>query len=131
MKGIRDMKQSISSEKAPKPVGPYSPAVIAGEFVWTSGQLGIDPTTGELVPGGIEAETEQVLKNLAAVLEAAGSGLDRVVKTLIFITDMNQFARVNAVYARYFQEPYPARSTVQVSALPKGAMVEIEAVALR
>ncbi|MEO0026572.1 MAG: RidA family protein [candidate division WOR-3 bacterium] len=125
------MKQSISSEKAPKPVGPYSPAVIAGEFVWTSGQLGIDPTTGELVPGGIEAETEQVLKNLAAVLEAAGSGLDRVVKTLIFITDMNQFARVNAVYARYFQEPYPARSTVQVSALPKGAMVEIEAVALR
>ncbi len=125
------MKKSISSEKAPKPVGPYSPAVIAGEFVWTSGQLGIDPATGELVPGGIEAETEQVLKNLAAVLEAAGSGLDRVVKTLIFITDMNQFARVNAVYARYFQEPYPARSTVQVSALPKGAMVEIEAVALR
>ncbi|MEO0022836.1 MAG: RidA family protein [candidate division WOR-3 bacterium] len=125
------MKQSISSEKAPRPVGPYSPAVIAGEFVWTSGQLGIDPTTGELVPGGIEAETEQVLKNLAAVLEAAGSGLDRVVKTMIFITDMNQFARVNAVYARYFQEPYPARSTVQVSALPKGAMVEIEAVALR
>ncbi|MEN9979608.1 MAG: RidA family protein [candidate division WOR-3 bacterium] len=125
------MKQSISSEKAPKPVGPYSPAVIAGEFVWTSGQLGIDPRTGELVPGGIEAETEQVLKNLAAVLEAAGSGLDRVVKTMIFITDMNQFARVNAVYARYFQEPYPARSTVQVSALPKGAMVEIEAVALR
>ncbi|MEO0051369.1 MAG: RidA family protein [candidate division WOR-3 bacterium] len=125
------MKQTVHSEKAPRPVGPYSPAVIAGEFVWTSGQLGIDPTTGELVPGGIEAETEQVLKNLAAVLEAAGSGLDRVVKTMIFITDMNQFARVNAVYARYFQEPYPARSTVQVSALPKGAMVEIEAVALR
>jgi len=131
MKGIRDMKKSISSEKAPKPVGPYSPAVIAGEFVWTSGQLGIDPATGELVPGGIEAETEQALKNLAAVLEAAGSGLDRVIKTLIFITDMSQFAKVNAVYARYFQEPYPARSTVQVSALPKGAMVEIEAVALR
>ncbi|MEO0020905.1 MAG: RidA family protein [candidate division WOR-3 bacterium] len=125
------MKQTVHSEKAPRPVGPYSPAVIAGEFVWTSGQLGIDPRTGELVPGGIEAETEQVLKNLAAVLEAAGSGLDRVVKTMIFITDMNQFARVNAVYARYFQEPYPARSTVQVSALPKGAMVEIEAVALR
>ncbi|MEO0008917.1 MAG: RidA family protein [candidate division WOR-3 bacterium] len=125
------MKQTVHSEKAPKPVGPYSPAVITGELVWTSGQLGIDPATGELVPGGIEAETEQVLKNLAAVLEAAGSGLDRVVKTLIFITDMNQFARVNAVYARYFQEPYPARSTVQVSALPKGAMVEIEAVALR
>ncbi|MCX7731942.1 MAG: RidA family protein [candidate division WOR-3 bacterium] len=125
------MKKSISSEKAPKPVGPYSPAVIAGEFVWTSGQLGIDPATGELVPGGIEAETEQALKNLAAVLEAAGSGLDRVIKTLIFITDMSQFAKVNAVYARYFQEPYPARSTVQVSALPKGAMVEIEAVALR
>lgn len=125
------MKQTVHSEKAPKPVGPYSPAVIAGEFVWTSGQLGIDPATGELVPGGIEAETEQALKNLAAVLEAAGSGLDRVIKTLIFITDMNQFARVNAVYARYFQEPYPARSTVQVSALPKGAMVEIEAIALR
>ncbi len=125
------MKQTVHSEKAPKPVGPYSPAVIAGEFVWTSGQLGIDPKTGELVPGGIEAEVEQALKNLAAVLEVAGSGLDRVIKTLIFITDMNQFARVNAVYARYFQEPYPARSTVQVSALPKGAMVEIEAVALR
>lgn len=125
------MKQPVHSEKAPKPVGPYSPAVIAGEFVWTSGQLGLDPATGELVPGGIEAETEQALKNLAAVLEAAGSGLDRVVKTLIFITDMNQFAKVNAVYARYFPEPFPARSTVQVSALPKGALVEIEAVARR
>lgn len=125
------MKQPVHSEKAPKPVGPYSPAVIAGEFVWTSGQLGLDPATGELVPGGIEAETEQALKNLAAVLEAAGSGLDRVVKTLIFITDMNQFAKVNAIYARYFPEPFPARSTVQVSALPKGALVEIEAVARR
>jgi 2-iminobutanoate/2-iminopropanoate deaminase len=105
--------------------------VVVGNLVWTSGQIGIDPQTGKLVSGGIETETEQVLKNLVAVLAAAGSGLDRVIKTTIFITDMNDFARVNAIYARYFQEPYPARSTVQVSALPKGAAVEIEVVAER
>lgn len=126
-----NMKKAISSERAPQPVGPYSQAVIGGDFVWTSGQIGIDPTTGELVTGGIEAETEQVMKNLIAVLEACGTDLNRVVKTLIFITDMNQFAKVNEVYARHFQKPYPARSTVQVSSLPKGASVEIEVVAMR
>uniref|UniRef100_A0A7V3PSC9 RidA family protein n=1 Tax=candidate division WOR-3 bacterium TaxID=2052148 RepID=A0A7V3PSC9_UNCW3 len=125
------MRQVVRTENAPEPVGPYSQAVVVGNLVWTSGQIGIDPQTGKLVSGGIETETEQVLKNLVAVLAAAGSGLDRVIKTTIFITDMNEFARVNAIYARYFQEPYPARSTVQVSALPKGAAVEIEVVAER
>lgn len=125
------MRQVVRTENAPEPVGPYSQAVVVGNLVWTSGQIGIDPQTGKLVSGGIETETEQVLKNLVAVLAAAGSGLDRVIKTTIFITDMNEFARLNAIYARYFQEPYPARSTVQVSALPKGAAVEIEVVAER
>jgi 2-iminobutanoate/2-iminopropanoate deaminase len=125
------VRQVVRTENAPEPVGPYSQAVVVGNLVWTSGQIGIDPQTGKLVSGGIETETEQVLKNLVAVLAAAGSGLDRVIKTTIFITDMNEFARVNAIYARYFQEPYPARSTVQVSALPKGAAVEIEVVAER
>ncbi len=123
------MKRIVNTEEAPKPVGPYSQAVIVGNLVFTSGQIGIDPKTGELVTGGIAEETEQVIKNLAAVLKSAGAGLDRVLKTLIFITDINQFGTVNQVYARYFQEPYPARSTVQVTALPKGARVEIEAVA--
>lgn len=125
------MRQVVRTENAPEPVGQYSQAVVVGNLVWTSGQIGIDPQTGKLVSGGIETETEQVLKNLVAVLAAAGSGLDRVIKTTIFISDMNEFARVNAIYARYFQEPYPARSTVQVSALPKGAAVEIEVVAER
>jgi len=125
------VRQVVRTENAPEPVGQYSQAVVVGNLVWTSGQIGIDPQTGKLVSGGIETETEQVLKNLVAVLAAAGSGLDRVIKTTIFISDMNEFARVNAIYARYFQEPYPARSTVQVSALPKGAAVEIEVVAER
>ncbi len=125
------MREVINTDKAPKPVGPYCQAVVFGNIVWTSGQIGIDPETGELVKGGIEAEAEQVLKNLSLVLAAAGSGLGRVIKSLIFITDIKDFARVNVVYARYFQEPFPARSTVQVAALPKGAQVEIEVVAER
>ncbi|MEO0005611.1 MAG: RidA family protein [candidate division WOR-3 bacterium] len=125
------MREAIYTDNAAKPVGPYSQAVVFGNLVWTSGQIGIDPVTGELVKGGIEAETEQVMKNLGAVLRAAGSGFDRVIKSLIFITDMKDFACVNAIYARYFQEPFPARSTVQVAALPKGAQVEIEVVAER
>jgi 2-iminobutanoate/2-iminopropanoate deaminase len=126
---LEAVRKTVYTENAPEPVGPYSQAIVSGNLLWTSGQIGINPKTGELVTGGIEAETEQVLKNLKAVLEASGSSLDRVIKTLIFITDMSQFARVNAVYARYFSQPFPARSTVQVAALPKGASVEIEAVA--
>lgn len=125
------MRAVVYTDNAAKPVGPYSQAIVIGNLVWTSGQIGIDPGTGELVDGGIEAETEQVMKNLSAVLAAAGSGIDRVIKSLIFITDMKDFARVNAVYSRYFQEPFPARSTVQIAALPKGAKVEIEVVAER
>ncbi len=120
--------ETIFTDKAPQPVGPYSQAVKVGKLVFTSGQIGIDPVTGELLDG-IEAQTEQIFKNLAAVLAAAGSGLDRVVKALVFITDMNEFSRVNAVYSRFFKEPLPARSTVAVAALPKGALVEVEVIA--
>ena len=120
----------ISSEKAPKPIGPYSVAIRAGELVFTSGQLGLDPATGSLVPGGIEAETRQVLNNLRHVLADAGSGLERVVKTIVFLKDMADFAKMNAVYAEYFTENPPARSTIQAAALPKGGSVEIEVVAI-
>ncbi|MCL6466581.1 MAG: RidA family protein [candidate division WOR-3 bacterium] len=124
------MKQAVVSEQAPKPVGPYSQAVIVGSLVWCSGQIGIDPNTGTLVEG-LEQQTEQIFNNLKAVLEKAGSGLERVVKTTVFITSMDNFARVNEVYARFFKEPFPARSTVEVGALPKGALVEIEVIAER
>jgi 2-iminobutanoate/2-iminopropanoate deaminase len=103
--------------------------VKCGNLVFTSGQIGIDPVSGELVKGGVAAEAEQVFANLAAVLAASGTGLERTVKTTVFLTDMGQFGKVNEVYARFFREPFPARSTVQVSALPKGAAVEIEVVA--
>lgn len=124
------MKQVVCSDQAPKPVGPYSQAVIAGSLVWCSGQVGIDPKTGLLVEG-LEQQTEQIFENLKVVLEEAGSGLDQVVKATVFITSMNDFARVNEIYARFFKEPFPARSTVEVGALPKGALVEIEVVAMR
>mgnify|MGYP005832347575 CR=1 FL=1 len=124
------MKEVIISDKAPKPVGPYHQAVIVGPLVWCSGQIGIDPETGELVEG-IAQQAEQAFKNLKVVLEAAGSSLDRVVKVTVFITSMKEFAIVNEIYARFFQEPFPARSTVEVSGLPKGALIEIEAVAQR
>ena len=120
----------ISSEKAPKPIGPYSVAIRAGELIFTSGQLGLDPATGSLVPGGIEAETRQVLNNLRHVLADAGSGLERVVKTIVFLKDMADFTKMNAVYAEFFSENPPARSTVQAAALPKGGSVEIEVVAI-
>ena len=123
-------KQVILSEKAPKALGPYSVAVRAGMFVFTSGQLGLDPATGELVPGGIEAETRQALTNLRHVLEDSGSGMDQVVKTIVFLRDMADFAKMNAVYAGFFPAAPPARSTVQVAALPKAGSVEIEIVAL-
>ena len=113
-------------------MGPYAQAVAVGELVFTSGQIPLDPATGELVGGGIEAQTERVLDNLAAVLEAAGSSLARVVRTTVYLTDLALFAAMNQVYARRFPGvPLPARSTVEVSALPLGAAVEIDAIALR
>jgi 2-iminobutanoate/2-iminopropanoate deaminase len=123
-------KKVITSDKAPKAIGPYSVAIRTGDLVFTSGQLGLDPATGSLVPGGIEAETRQALTNLRHVLADAGSGLERVVKTIVFLKDMAEFAKMNAVYAEFFPENPPARSTVQVAALPKGGAIEIEAVAI-
>ncbi|MBC7187324.1 MAG: RidA family protein [Calditrichaeota bacterium] len=126
------MKEIVRASDAPKAIGPYSHAVISsGELVYTAGQLGIDPATGELVGAGIEEQTRQALTNLAAVLRAAGSGLDKVVKTTVFLADMNDFAAMNEVYGKFFTTDPPARSAVQVARLPKGARVEIEAVATR
>jgi 2-iminobutanoate/2-iminopropanoate deaminase len=121
----------ISSPDAPAAVGPYSQAIATDGFVFTSGQLGLDPATGGFVEGGVEAQAERALRNLGAVLEAAGSSFDEVVKATIFLVDMADFAAVNAVYARFMPTPPPARSTVQVAALPLGARVEIDLVALR
>jgi len=123
-------KKVITSDKAPKAIGPYSVAIQTGDLVFTSGQLGLDPATGSLVPGGIEAETRQALTNLRHVLADAGSGLERVVKTIVFLKDMADFAKMNAVYAEFFTENPPARSTIQAAALPKGGTIEIEAVAI-
>jgi 2-iminobutanoate/2-iminopropanoate deaminase len=123
-------KQIISTDKAPAAVGPYSQAVKVGDFIYTAGQIPLEPQTGALVEGGIEAQTGQVMRNLAAVLEAAGSSLTQVVKTTIFVTDIKDFAAVNQVYGSFFTDRPPARSTVQVAALPLGARVEIEAVAI-
>ncbi len=122
-------RKAILTDQAPKPIGPYSQAVRYGDLVFTSGQIPIDPATGNLVTGDIVKETEQVFTNLAAVLAAAGTSLQRAVKTTVFLTDMGLFGKVNEVYARHFREPFPARSTVQVAALPKGVSVEIEVVA--
>jgi 2-iminobutanoate/2-iminopropanoate deaminase len=123
-------KTIVSTEKAPKAIGPYSVAVRIDSLVYTSGQVGLIPASGELVPGGIEAETRQVLTNLRNVLEASGSDLEHVVKTIVFLKDMGDFAKMNAIYAEFFTQDPPARSTVAVAGLPKGASVEIEAVAL-
>jgi len=116
--------------KAPKAIGPYSAAVKAGQFVFTAGQLGIDPESGEFVPGGVEAQTRQALQNLQAVLEGAGSTLDQVVKTTVFLRDMNDFGTMNGIYGEFFTKNFPARSAVQAARLPKDGAVEIEAVAL-
>jgi 2-iminobutanoate/2-iminopropanoate deaminase len=123
-------KKVITSDKAPKAIGPYSVAIRTGDLVYTSGQTGLDPQSGNLVPGGIEAETRQVLTNLQNVLSAAGSGLERVVKTTVFLKDMADFAKMNAIYAEFFPADQPARTTVAAAGLPKGACVEIEAVAI-
>ncbi|MFO7675374.1 MAG: RidA family protein [bacterium] len=122
--------EAVRTDRAPAPVGPYSQAVKAGGFVFTSGQIPLDPATGQMAAGDVKAEAEMVFRNLAAVLEAAGTSLDRAVKVLVFLTDMADFGAVNEVYARWFKEPFPARSCVAVAGLPKGARVEIELVAL-
>ena len=122
--------QVIHTDQAPKAIGPYSQALRANGFVFTAGQVALHPETGQLVEGGIEAQTRQVLANLTAVLAAAGGSLANVVKTTVFMQDLGQFAAMNAVYAEYFTGSFPARSTVQVAALPKGALVEIECVAV-
>jgi 2-iminobutanoate/2-iminopropanoate deaminase len=122
-------KEVVTTDKA-KAIGPYSLGIKVGDFVFCSGQAGVDQSVGKLVTGGIEVETRQTLTNLSNILEAAGSCLDRVVKTTVFLTDMKEFSRMNAVYAEFFKGEPPARSTVQVAALPLGAVVEIEAIAL-
>lgn len=125
------MKRTVvKTDNAPKAVGPYSAAIRAGDTVFVSGNLGLDPASGEFVEGGVEAQTRRALKNLQAVLEAAGSGLDAVVKTTVFLQDMDDFGRMNGVYGEFFPEEPPARSAVEVAALPKGGLVEIEAIAL-
>jgi len=126
------MREEIRTPDAPAAIGPYSQGILtsAGRLVWTAGQLGLDPTNGNLVGGGAPAECRRALENLRAVLEAAGSGLEGVVKTTVFLADMSDFQGVNAVYETFFRPPFPARTTVAVRALPKGALVEIEALAV-
>jgi len=123
-------KKIVATDKAPKAIGPYSVAVKAGNFVFCSGQGGLDPATGAVVEGGVEAETRQCFKNLQSVLEAAGSSLQNSVKTTVFLRDMNDFARMNAVYAEFFNGNFPARTTIQAAALPRNIAVEIEVIAL-
>lgn len=123
-------KTVIVSDKAPKAIGPYSAGIRNGKLVFSAGQLGIDPASGDLVAGGVEAETRQALTNVRNVLEAGGASLDDVVKTTVFMRDIQDFARMNSVYAEFFSERPPARSTVQVAALPKDGAVEIEAIAV-
>jgi len=122
---------AVSTDKAPKAIGPYSQAVIADDVVYTAGQVALDPTSGELVGTSVTEQTEQVLKNIAAVLAASGASLGQVVKTTVYLADMADFSAMNDVYARHFGGHRPARSTVQAAGLPKGARVEIDAVAVR
>jgi 2-iminobutanoate/2-iminopropanoate deaminase len=122
-------RRAISTAGAPGAVGPYSQGIVADGLLFTAGQAALDPTSGALVEGGIEPETERVMANLTAVLDAAGCGWDDVLKTTIFLVDMGDFATVNAIYGRFVSDPPPARSTVGVAALPKGARVEIEVIA--
>jgi 2-iminobutanoate/2-iminopropanoate deaminase len=126
-------KQAVRTERAPAPFqgAPYSQGIVAGDLVFVSGQLGIDPSSGEVVQGGIVEQTEQTMKNLAAVLEEAGSSLANAVMVSIFLVDLGDFQAMNEVYARHLTEPYPARATVQIAALPSGARVEIAVVAHR
>ncbi len=124
------MKEIIQTEHAPQAIGPYSQAIKANGLVFASGQIPTDPQTGQFISGGIQEQTEQALKNLAAVLEAAGSSLDRIVKTTVFLADMNEFSAMNEIYGKFFSENPPARATVEAARLPRDARVEIEAIAL-
>lgn len=121
----------IATKNAPAAVGPYSQAIDCGDTVYCSGQIPLDPRTGAVVEGGLEAQAHQMFRNVKAVLAEAGLGLENVVKTTVFMTDLGQFGALNAIYAEYFAEPYPARSCVEVSALPKGVLVECEVIARR
>lgn len=128
---MQTVREIVATETAPQAIGPYSQAIQIGEFVFTSGQIPIDPQTGVFVEGGIAEQTEQVLRNLAEVLRAAGTSLESVVKTTVFLADMDDFAAMNEVYGRYFSNEPPARSTVQAARLPRDARVEIDAIAIR
>lgn len=123
------LKRAVRSDRAPKPIGPYAQAIVSGKLVWTSGQVAIDPATGELIAGGVAEQTRQALRNLAAVMAGAGTSLDHSLKATVYLADMEDFAEMNAVYAEFFPSVPPARSTVAVKALPKGARVEIDLVA--
>lgn len=124
------MTKIISTDKAPSAIGPYSQAVVAGNIVYTSGQIAIVPSTGNVVEGGVEEQTKQVIENLKAVLEEAGTSLNKVIKTTVFIKNMGDFAKINEVYSKYFTSNFPARSCVEVARLPKDVLIEIEAVAV-
>lgn len=124
-------KKIIFTENAPKPIGPYNQAVLVGNTLYCSGQIALNPTTGEMIQDSIEAETNMVMKNVGEVLKAAGMDYSNIIKSSIFISDMNQFAQINQVYATYFKADFPARETVQVSSLPKDANVEISVVAVK
>jgi 2-iminobutanoate/2-iminopropanoate deaminase len=123
------MKQAYSSDRAPKAIGPYSQAIRVGQLLFLSGQVALDPATGQMVDGDVSVQTRRVMDNLAAVLDSAGLSFAHVARTTIFLADMNDFAKVNEVYGSYFAEPYPARATVQVARLPKDARVEIDVIA--
>lgn len=125
------MKKSINTNKAPAAIGPYSQGIDIGNLIFSSGQIPVNPPTGEIAGGDIEEQTKQVLENLKNVLLADGSDLSKVIKTTVFIKDMNHFSKINEIYAQYFIEPYPARSCVEVARLPKDVLIEIEAVALK
>jgi 2-iminobutanoate/2-iminopropanoate deaminase len=124
------MREAVSTSDAPQAIGPYSQAIKAGGFVFTAGQVAIDPATGQVVPGEVSAQTERVMKNLAAILQAAGSGFEKVVRCTVFLKNMHDFAAMNEVYGRYFASAPPARSTVEVARLPKEVLVEIDVIAL-
>lgn len=123
------MKTIIKTDEAPKAIGPYSQGVLIDGFLYTAGQMGVVPETGEFVEGGIEAQTERVLENIKQILKAANMGFENVIKTTVFVTDMGDFSKINEIYGRYFKDNPPARSLVEVRNLPKGALIEIEVVA--
>ena len=124
------MREAVQAPTAPQAIGPYSPGIKAGHLLFLSGQIPLDPSTGAIVAGGIQAQTEQVMRNIAALLEAAGAGFEHVVRTTVFLVDMNEFAAMNAVYAMFVKDPPPARATVEVSRLPRDVRVEIDVIAV-